>query len=184
MIYLEKIAYRLADRLIKRGADSDNREVYRYAIELILSTLAGISCILILALLSHNLAFGIIFLLFFCPLRSVVGGYHAITYLKCLLVSCAIFVCCLVVCKLIAPYKIQALPFFLGVILIAISIFQKSPVINEKQPLTEQQIQRNKKLTFFYLLISTVTICFLYHILYPFALMAAIALTAVLILQL
>ncbi len=64
---MEKLAHRLTDYLIQRGGEPEKRDIYRYAVELTLSTLFGCVAILILSFVSIGFRYGVIFLLFFFP---------------------------------------------------------------------------------------------------------------------
>ena len=83
---LNKVSSKLAKR-IADGSERRKEAVYTYGIEIILSTMIGISSILIVSGLLHEFKLGVIFLLVFAPLRVFTGGYHAVTYFRCFLIS-------------------------------------------------------------------------------------------------
>ena len=84
---MEQLAKLLTEQLIKKGADYQKRDIYQYALEYFLSTIIGILGIITIATLSIGPIHGILYLLFFMPIRSVVGGYHAKTYHGCFFLS-------------------------------------------------------------------------------------------------
>lgn len=89
---LNKVSSKLAKR-IADGSERRKEAVYTYGIEIILSTMIGISSILIVSGLLHEFKLGVIFLLVFAPLRVFTGGYHAVTYFRCFLISNGVFDC-------------------------------------------------------------------------------------------
>ena len=70
-------------RLQRVGVIQDKFEIYKYGFELLISSLIGISLILIIGLLSNTFSDSLIFLICFILLRQCTGGYHSKTYLSC-----------------------------------------------------------------------------------------------------
>ena len=71
-------------------------DIYRYGIELLVSTLINLALITIIGILINDIACSLVFLLGFIPIRSFCGGYHAKSYLKCNIVfSLSFVICCL-----------------------------------------------------------------------------------------
>ncbi len=63
--------------ILYKAIDKKDGEVYRYGIELILSTVFTTLATLIISLLLNKFIFFLIFYIFFIPLRIFAGGYHA-----------------------------------------------------------------------------------------------------------
>lgn len=61
-------------------------EVYKYGIEITLSSLLNVVLILMVSAIIGDIVSGVVFLLCIIPVRSYCGGYHASTYLLCNLV--------------------------------------------------------------------------------------------------
>ena len=89
---MEQLAKLLTEQLIKKGADYQKRDIYQYALEYFLSTIIGILGIITIATLSIGPIHGILYLLFFMPIRSVVVWYDARTYQECSLLEVLPFV--------------------------------------------------------------------------------------------
>ena len=70
-------------RLQKVGVIQDKFEIYKYGFELLISSLIGISLILIIGYLSNTFFDSLVFLVCFILLRQCTGGYHSKTYLSC-----------------------------------------------------------------------------------------------------
>lgn len=181
---MDLFARRLADRLIQNGADSEKKDIYQYAIELTLSTGLGMTAILILASVTIGFRYGLIFLLFFIPLRCICGGYHASTYRKCFFISCVIFICSMIGYRILLQYKPNPALLMGTIAIISVLIMIKAPILNANQPLTTAQIHRNKISAIAVLIIDFLIILILFYVQYSLAVMAGIAIAAVSILML
>lgn len=86
---MEKIADKLAKLLVRENMISDSMlEIYRYGLVRMLeisgAVLTGFAMCLIMGMLKE----GIIFFIFFVPLRSYLGGIHLEKYWQCYILSC------------------------------------------------------------------------------------------------
>ena len=84
--------------------DENNLDIYKYGIEITLSTILNILIILILSLIYGSFFTGIIFLLVFIPLRKFTGGYHADTYMKCNIVFAILYTSVFWLTKILYKY--------------------------------------------------------------------------------
>jgi len=141
---LRNISSRIVDRLLNYEEFFHyDRAVYVYGIELIISTLAGLSSIIGISILCSNAIFGIVFILFFVPLRLFTGGYHAKTYSKCYFVSILSFVILLSIQHFLET-KIPTI-FWLILFLIAqFYIMRRAPMINRNQEISSQKERKSK----------------------------------------
>jgi len=132
--------YLITNRII----DIDDREVYIYGLELLISTIFTSISILILALIIGEMPSAIIFLLIHFLLKSYTGGYHAEYYYICYIYSLVSFIVLIFLKNIILlAYK----PILGALLLIAstIIIFKFAPVTNENNPKTDEEIAKNKK---------------------------------------
>ena len=158
---LERLAIKITDLLVARGADPENKEVYAYAIEYILSNIVSYGMLLILAGIFNVLPTMLLFLLFWIPLRSNIGGLHAPSQALCLLLS-AIFG---IGAVLLAIYFVPGITMLL--IFIALSIivtFLIAPVIHPNHPVSEKRRLKGKKTARIVVIAESVIIllCFTY----------------------
>lgn len=126
--------------------------VYHYGLELILTTVFSTFSILLLACFLDNLLLGLTYLLFSIPLRITAGGYHASTYPKCLFISSSIYIILSFTAKLFHLCKISPFLWNSMLLLCTVYILLKAPVKNERHPINEQKIMKNKALAKFFLL--------------------------------
>lgn len=75
----------------KNIISNEQSDIYIYGFEILYSTLFSMSGIMLLAIIFASWTNGIIFLLYFMPIRIFAGGYHASTYGKCFVLTNAVF---------------------------------------------------------------------------------------------
>lgn len=129
------------------------KDIYRYGIEITLSTILNFILIFVCSLALGDILAGAVYLFIFIFLRSFTGGYHATTYLRCNITMVTTFIITFVLYKIAAYYE---LPLFIceaTALLNLIPIFIWAPVPNKHKPLTDSQRNRSYKLSF---LISSV----------------------------
>lgn len=144
---LHKLAEDISFYLITNNIiDIEDREIYIYGLELLISTLFTSISILILGFLIGNLIFAVTFLLVHFFLKSYTGGYHAKHYYECYIYSIFTYIVLVIInCIISDIYK----PF-IGLLLLIISmlvIFKFAPIENKNNPKTEEEMVRNKKIS-------------------------------------
>ncbi len=138
---MDKYFTTILDFLEKNNSIKNNkRDIYEYGYELLISTLITIITIIFLGLLSGKLLSTIIFLFYFMPIRTVAGGYHAKTHVKCLILSNIIGIFCVNIFPKITNFI--ALFFILGIS--ECYIFFNAPCKSKINPLKEDLLKRNK----------------------------------------
>lgn len=145
---IKQIAVKITDFMFKNiRLNSELFEVYKYGVEITLSTLLNIILILTASIVVSDIISGIVFLAVFILLRSFVGGYHAKTYFMCnalfLLTYLLIYYINSVLVQFIEGEflsKILTVLIFLGII----PIIAFAPVENPNKPLSKKQAQINR----------------------------------------
>lgn len=91
---ISKISEHITSFILKNADKSseDLREIYRYGIEIFISSFLNIFLILLIGFFTNTVTESIIFLLCFVPLRQVTGGWHASTYFVCNTVFCISYI--------------------------------------------------------------------------------------------
>lgn len=143
---LHKLAEDISLYLItNKIIDIEERDIYIYGIELLISTLLTFISILILAFFIGELVSAVIFLLIHFLLKSYTGGYHANYYYQCYIYSILNFIILIIAkTRILLAYKpVVALALLVISIMI---IFKYAPVTNKNNPKTEEEISRNKKI--------------------------------------
>lgn len=101
--------------LFEQGSSAEEiREQYVYGAELLISSLVDFIILVVTGYVFHRLPETFVFLLFFCPLRSCAGGYHAPSYLSCTLIFSIYYV---LICMMV-----QVMPGEIQMVVIALSV--------------------------------------------------------------
>ncbi|MBQ8790866.1 MAG: accessory gene regulator B family protein [Ruminiclostridium sp.] len=127
--------------------EDDMIDVYRYGIEITLSSVLNFTLIFVISFIMNDFLLAVFFLLSFIPLRSFCGGYHASTYFKCNLIFSLSFTLCCCISKLLNLYFSNEIIIFCGVIIATVSVSSISilaPVINPHKPIDTYQKKKHK----------------------------------------
>ena len=127
----------------KKLLNQNDREVYIYALEIIVLNLGLLITLFIISAFMKQLLFFVCYICFFVPLRIFSGGYHAKRSEVCFIMSVGIYVLALLILKNnVYLYENTVLLCIASLFLLIIYIF--SPVENENHPLADDQRKRNK----------------------------------------
>lgn len=144
---ITKLAESITAFLIrKKYTDSNERDIIRYGMEIIISTITGWTIILIMGIVCGNVWYSAIFGLVFLILRSFTGGYHADTYLKCNSILLAAFLSSLILVKLFVRFGewyVIEIVFLLSMLI----IWKFAPVEHPYKPLSEEQKRKSKRIS-------------------------------------
>ncbi len=126
---------------------SDMTDVYRYGIEITISSILNIVLILICSLIVKNILAGIVYLFVFIFLRTFSGGYHATTYFRCNLTFVITFAVTYFSFKVLVYYN-SPIPICEAISLLHLIPFVLfSPVPNKHKPLLDKQKRRSHMLS-------------------------------------
>jgi accessory gene regulator B len=122
----------------------EDKEVYEYSFELLLSTLFNLVVVIAIAIVTRRVLEALLFVLGFVPLRSFAGGYHASTHFRCFLIllftySLFILTTFFLMTKLVLPITIV---LTLSSVLL---IFVLSPVEDSNKPFSEEETVKFKR---------------------------------------
>ena len=180
---MEQLAKLLTEQLLKKGVDYQKRDIYQYALEYFLSTILGMLGIITIATLFVGIIHGILYLLFFIPIRSVVGGYHAKTYQGCFFLSMLLFILGIILYKLLCAIKLSPLYLIMTMLIVIRYFTKKKPIIHPDQPLTSTQIYKNHILCTTFSITEYLGLIILSFLNLSLAFMPAIALIEIFILS-
>lgn len=163
--YLSECAtdFLLRQRIIK----NEEKDIYIYGIELIISSIINIFICMIISILFKNFINGLIFFISFSSLRRFTGGFHSKSFLRCNI----LFAIIVVITLLLNMYLSYIFDCVIATVVLItfslLSIVIFSPVYNDNKKLSENE----RKL---YLIKSVVV--YLTHILVYFLLFIGIGL--------
>lgn len=135
-IFSEKIVRKLIENEIIKKEEA---KMYEYCFVLLISTLASIFSIGIIAILTNTLVSSSVILLSFLICRMCCGGYHASNHLSCYILTILNHIVCLV---LLSYFSETRIPSFIGYLNIFsfVLLFLFSPVENKNNPLSAKEI--------------------------------------------
>lgn len=143
---LHKLAEDISFYLItNKVIDIEDRDIYIYGLELLISTLFTSISILILGLLIEEWISGVAYLTVYFFLKSYTGGYHAKHYYECYIYSIFVFIVLIIAKNIIVPIYKPIIGLF-SLIFSIIVVFKFAPVTNKNNPKTEEEILKNKKI--------------------------------------
>lgn len=142
--FAENIAFLLIKH---KMLDIKNRDVYTYGIEVILSNVILIFSFLGISLVANCLIVFIGFLLFFIPIRSFAGGYHAKHSETCFGISVGVYVTAMIIYNQFPNLYKNAIVLCVFIMAIIILLIW-SPLKNPNHPLAAYQYERNRKIVY------------------------------------
>ncbi len=155
----ERLAARFTDYLIGKGADPQNREIYAYAVESVISNAVSYGILLILAAVFNLVPQMLILFLFWLPLRSNWGGVHASTQALCLVLS-ALFG---IGSVLLSVYFIPDILFIIVCLAACILLtYYFAPVVHPHHPVSQERLAQVKRLVRYVILIESAAVIALY----------------------
>lgn len=128
-------------RFVSRNTEipPEMTDVYRYGIEITISSILNIVLILACSLIVQNIWAGIVYLFVFIFLRTFSGGYHATTYFRCNLTFVITFAVTYFLFRVLVFYN-SPIPICEVISLLhLIPIILFSPVPNKHKPLLDKQ---------------------------------------------
>ncbi len=139
---INKISALLSEGIgVKLNSSDDEKVVYAYSIEILMSLLLNLLILSSAAyILNKKLE-----LLIFSGLRTFAGGYHARTHMECIFLSFSIFVISAMCGTYLKQYGEIILVF--GVIFSIFMVFWLAPSETENKPLSKNEIKKYKAIS-------------------------------------
>lgn len=144
-MWLSTLAKKTASRLAIYGTiPKEDISLYAYGFELMFSVAINILGMLFLAVIVGQYLSWFWFLLALIPLRLSAGGFHATTHFRCIALTLVVFLLCLLGIQTI-PNELWRPIYIVTIISLNISTWCLAPVQTQNKPLSEQEIQINRK---------------------------------------
>ena len=138
------LAVDIAFLLIKNKiVDIQQRNIYVYALEVILLNGSLLIVFLIASLLCGAMINFWAYLIFFLPIRIFSGGYHAKSSENCFVLSTIMYGLSIAI-TVFFPLLYQNWKWIIAGVISILVILVLSPMVNENNPLTESQQKRNR----------------------------------------
>ncbi|MFV0331339.1 MAG: accessory gene regulator ArgB-like protein [Dysgonomonas sp.] len=153
---LDKLINASAEYLIRQGViSSDDRDIYEYGFHSLYSNTIIFLLLGIIALLLNKLPQTIVYHIAFISMRSIVGGYHAKSQLRCFFMSLTIWILSLWVIQFLHSPSILIALSTASTIL----VWWKAPIEHENNPLGELKFAQMKFISRLLSVILNVVIC-------------------------
>lgn len=154
---INKLAVRFVEYLITSGAgNEENREAYVYGIEIMVEKIITYTALISIATYLNILIPSSLFVMFFVLLRGYTGGYHANTYIGCLVGTITMYLTCTLI---VAPVMIYGeMPLIFGLAITVVLILLLSPINHPNLDMDSSELIICKKRARIVLFLETVFI--------------------------
>lgn len=141
---IERISIAIIEYLLKKQVISeDEKEYYRYGVEITISSILNVILILLIGVIFKSITESLVFLILFVPLRQFTGGYHADTYLMCNTLFCGLYLLVLLLYK--STYLLVTTYMSVLITFISVSIFIiMCPIEHINKPIAPANKKRHK----------------------------------------
>ena len=90
---IEKKAEYISEKLVEKNlVKNKDKDVYQYGIEVLISTAINIMLLLVIGIITKTVLLSICHFLILATIRTLTGGYHASTYLRCEILGCVTYI--------------------------------------------------------------------------------------------
>ena len=140
----KKASKKIAEALIGNNVvKSEDREIYEYGFEVLISTAVSILSILIISITAKKVFVSVLFMLGFMTARLCCGGYHANHHLTCLMTTIINYIVFLVLTYFLGNSSLSI--FTLAIAAASfILVFLFAPVEHEYNPLSPAEKKRHR----------------------------------------
>ncbi|ROR29125.1 accessory gene regulator B [Mobilisporobacter senegalensis] len=147
----------LSNRIIEK----QDEDIYKYGLELLMSTVINLTCIIFIGCMFGKFIQTTIFILEYCFIRRYAGGYHADTHGRCIAAFSILYFLMLGITEMFHINEANLI-LILASIVSNIIVFQLSPVADQNKPLEDHEIKRNSLMSKRLVIISLVINIILY----------------------
>ncbi len=159
------LSNRLVDYLERCLCLKEDKEIYIYGAELLISSMIGTVLLLFIGFVSHHFVEAIIYEILISSSRSILGGYHCKNYYTCIFSYLIIFMSDLLFIQYFIININQLI--FIEILGLLVTIFN-CPIdnINKKCTLKKRKIFKGYSVFYITIYIIIMNIMFLFHINY------------------
>lgn len=139
-----KISEQITEKLLTENIIStDNRELYCYGIRNGLILILNLLTVITIGIILNQVISGIIFLLFYTPLRNFAGGYHARTPERCYVFSVILIFAVLLAMKYVSVSSFICI-ISVNISYIIIALFAPVEDVNKRLDDTEKKVYKKR----------------------------------------
>ncbi len=141
----KKLSAIITDIFIKQGTiTEEKKDVYSYGFEILISNIVYISLFIAIAIITNTLLASFVFFIGFYIYRTIAGGFHADTYIKChilFMINHLLFILTIKLC----PIYINSYVSFVLTIVSSLFLFFFAPVEHPNKPFIKNERKRFRK---------------------------------------
>lgn len=138
---MDKLLDSIIENMKKADSLTDDEELIRFGLEVMIEKLIFICIVAILGLLMNCFFESILFTLSFSILREYGGGYHAETRKKCFVLSILTLVVSLSIIKFAENFQVLTFPICAVAFISAIYILIKAPIDTPNKRFDEDEVR-------------------------------------------
>ncbi|WP_442870340.1 accessory gene regulator B family protein [Anaerocolumna sp. AGMB13025] len=132
--------------LAVKAIESEEKDLYRYAFSLLISSVYTWGTFILLGLFFDSLLAAICFMILFIPLRIFCGGFHRENYSKCYTSSLFLFFSIFIISKV--PFlDILNLGLFVSLPIVIWCIWKFAPIEDNNKPLSSSEIIKYSRIS-------------------------------------
>lgn len=134
-----RLARRLAYFFVEKNIiKSEEREVYAYGYEIMISETVNWIITIIIAVFTRTIVETFVYMLAFMRLRGALGGFHANSHVGCIIISTAVYILCLCIIYK-TPMDVYWILIIMGVILHTSLVLAIAPVAHPNKPFIDER---------------------------------------------
>jgi len=177
-VFIDNISKTVSQKMLDASIISiEDKDVYYYGLQLIVSTIIKGMGLMIMALLFDKAIEALIFIAAFGILRINAGGFHLDTYFKCFIVTSATMMLCIWLGSVI-PLSLVPYIIISTLAITALIIIRYAPVDNPNRPLNANEHKKFRIRSIYTIMIMAIIIIALYYVkneLYSYTCIASLA---------
>jgi accessory gene regulator B len=159
---IRRVTVKLSEYLGNNGfIEREEEDVYQYGIEILIATIINFILILALGLLFHRFFHTVVFLVSYCSIRQIAGGYHAKSHSQCIVTFFLGYLSLLLFLKWNPVEKINIL-IIVGWIASFLLIYFLAPIEDKNHPLERDECIILAKKSKILMIINSVLLIILY----------------------
>ncbi|SHJ35775.1 accessory gene regulator ArgB-like protein [Lutispora thermophila] len=177
-MFIDSISKTISQKMLDASIISiEDKDIYYYGLQLIVSTIVKGMGLLIIALLFDKVVEALIFIGAFGLLRINAGGFHLDTYFKCFVVTSAFMMLCIWIGNMI-PLSIAPYIIICCLAMTALFILLYAPVDNPNRPLNGKEYKKFRVRSLYimyFFAITIILVCFIKTELYKYMCIASLS---------
>lgn len=160
---INKISVFLSEGIgLKLNSSDNEKEVYAYSIEVLLSLLLNFLILSTAAYILNKKLELLVFIIFLSGLKVYAGGYHSKTHLECFSVTLIAFLTSALSNTHLTAYGEIILA--IGILFSTIMVFLLAPAENENKPLSKKEVKKYKLISRIIVIVLSLAAVALYFV--------------------